>query len=473
MAEDLLPGKPDNPESGQQQNIQALRYGTIRSLLAQYSIPATIASATASLYNIIDRIFIGHGVGPMAIAGLALTLPLMNMAAAFGSLVGVGGGTLISIRLGERRQQEAEQILGNTVFLNLLLGIVYAIVCFLLLDPLLFFIGASHETLPYARPFMQVILAGNVFTHLYFGLNHSTRASGYPRRAMMNTLLTVAINCALAPLFIFAFHWGIRGAALATVLAQTSGALFAFPHFLHSGSTIRFHRICLRPRLSVIRAIFSIGMSNFFMMLCASLTAVLFNMRIVHYGGDYAIGAFGIVNTLAMFFGMIAMGVNQGMQPIAGYNFGARQFDRVRAVFRDAVIISTSAMLGGFFLAQFAPHAVAAVFTRDAQLTAQTVFAMRIAAVFFPLDGFQMTTSVFFLSIGKAKISLLLALSRQLLYLIPFLIVLPLLWGLTGVWMAMPAADLAAFLTAACVLKTQSKRLLPSMPAEAGTVLQP
>jgi putative MATE family efflux protein len=445
-------------------NIWQLRNGNIRRLLAEYSIPAVIASTTASLYNIIDRVFIGHGVGPMAIAGLALTLPMMNMAAAFGSLVGIGGGTLVSIRLGQHRPHEATQTFGNTLFLNLTLGIGYAIVCAALLDPMLRFVGASNETLPYARQFMQIILIGNVFTHLYLGLNSMTRSSGYPRRAMLNTLETVAINLALAPLFIFVFHWGIRGAALATVLAQAAGALIAFPHFLRPESTIRFDRRSLRPRLPIIRAICAIGMSNFTMMICASMTTVLFNMRISRYGGDYAVGAFGIVNTLLMFFVMVSVGVNQGMQPIAGYNFGARQPDRVKAVYLDAVVATSCAMVGGFLLAELAPHAISAAFTGDAQLIAQTVFGMRIAVLFLPLDGFQMTTSTFFQSIGKARISLLLALSRQMLFLVPFLVVLPLFWGLTGVWMAGALADFAAFLTTLIVFKTQYRHVLAQKP---------
>ncbi len=452
MIEDTL-SPEEFPAEERQKNIRLLHNGNIRRLLAQYSIPAVIAMTTASLYNIIDRIFIGHGVGAMAIAGLALTLPLMNMAAAFGSLVGIGGAALVSIRLGERKNNEAAEILGNTLFLNFVLGLGYAFACAPLLGPLLRLIGASQQTLPYAQQFMQIILFGNVFTHLYLGLNSVTRASGYPRGAMINTLETVAVNCALAPLFIFGFHWGIRGAAWATVLAQASGVLLAFPHFLRRESAVRFHRKYLYPRLPIIRGIFSIGMPNFAMMLCASMTAVLFNVRMARYGGDYAVGAFGIVNTLSMFFVMVSVGINQGMQPIAGYNYGARQFDRVKAVFRDTVVGTSGAMACGFLLAEIFPRVVASAFTRDARLVAQTVVGMRLFILMFPLDGFQMTTSVFFQSIGKAKISLLLTLSRQVLFLAPFLIFLPWCWGLTGAWLAGPAADLVAFLTTWIVLK--------------------
>ena len=447
----------------QQQTLRQLRSGNVFQLLAHYSIPAVIATTTASIYNIIDRIFIGHGVGAMAIAGLALTLPMMNMGAALGSLVGGGGGTLVSIRLGQKRYDEASQIFGNTIFLNLVLGIGYAIVCSWLLDPLLRLIGASNATLPYAHEFMQIILLGNVFTHLYLGLNNLTRASGYPRRAMSNTLQTVAVNCVLAPIFIFGLHWGIRGAALATVLAQFSGAVVAFPHFLERESTVRFYLHNMRPRWSAIRGIFSIGISNFVMMFCASITAMLFNMRMARYGGDYAVGAFGIANTLIMFFVMISFGINQGMQPIAGYNFGARQFGRVKEVFRYAVMASSCTMLCGFLLAEVVPGLVVSIFTGDAEMIRQTTYGLRMIVLLFPLDGLQMTTSVFFQSIGKARISLLLALSRQVIYLIPFLIVLPLCWGLRGVWLAEPFADTAAFLTTALVLRMQLRSMEKTM----------
>ena len=458
MVQDTMSQENVEIERHTHEHIHRLHNSNIWRLLVQYSVPAIIASTTASLYNIIDRVFIGQGVGPMAIAGLALTLPLMNMAAAFGALVGMGGGVLISIRLGEHKPAEAAEILGNTLFLNLAFGIGYAIVCLALLKPILLITGASPETLPYASQFMQIILLGNVFTHLYFGLNAATQASGYPRRAMANTLLTVAVNCVLAFVFIFIFHWGIRGAASATVLAQTSGAVFAFPHFLHQKSTVRFYHKYLRPKLTIIRGIVSIGMPNFVMMLCASMTAVLFNVRMYRYGGDYAIGAFGIVNTLGMFVAMVSMGVTQGMQPIAGYNFGARQFHRVKAVFRTAILGSTCGMTGGLLLAEILPHAVATAFTRDPQLIAQTVKGMRLFALMFPLNGLQMTTATFFQAIGKARIALLLALSRQVLFLVPALIILPLAWGLTGAWLAGPAADFAAFVTTMIVLKVQYRR---------------
>jgi Na+-driven multidrug efflux pump len=264
----------------------------------------------------------------------------------------------------------------------------------------------------------------------------------------------------LAPLFIFVFHWGIRGAALATVLAQTAGMLIAFPHFLRPTSTVRFHMKNLRAKLEIMRGIFAIGMSNFAMLLCASMTAVLFNVRMVRYGGDYGVGAFGIANSLVMFFVMVCAGVNLGMQPIAGYNFGAKQFHRVREVFGKAVICTTSVMIIGFLLAEIFPRAVASAFTGDAELIEQTVRGLRLIVLMFPLVGFQISTAMFFQAIGKAKYSLLLSLCRQLIFLVPALVVLPLILGLDGVWMGEPAADLAAFLTAVYIFRRQFQRNL-------------
>jgi putative MATE family efflux protein len=442
--------------------------GNIGSLLAHYSIPAIIGTAAASLYNIIDRVFIGHAVGPMAISGLALTFPLMNLAAAFGAVVGVGSGALVSIRLGQQRRLEANAILGNMIFLNVVISVSYSVLSLVFLDWILGFMGASPETLPYARQFMQVILMGNLFTHLYLGMNNVMRASGYPRKAMLTTLVTVGVNVMLAPLFIFGFHWGIRGAALATVCAQITGTAWALRHFTRPASVVRIQAAaCFRPRLEIILGIFAIGMSTFVMLLGASVITAMVNLRLGRYGGDYAIGAFGIINAMAMLFIMITVGVNMGMQPISGYNFGARQFDRVTRVFRMAVLAACCITTCGFALGElFAPQ-VAGAFTRDPELIRRTVTGMRLTFVMYPIVGFQMVTSTFFQSIGRAKISLLLSLSRQVLFLIPFLILLPLWWGLNGVWVAEPMADLTASVTTFFVLRFQLRKVWPLASAAA------
>lgn len=456
--EDIQAGKPASEALGQER---------VPTLLVRYSIPAIVATAAASLYNIIDRVFIGHGVGPMAISGLALTFPLMNLAAAFGAMVGVGAAALVSIRLGEGRRGEADAILGNAIFLNVVLGLCLTVFGLAFLDRILASMGASRETLPFARQFMRIILLGNMFQHLYLGLNAVMRASGHPRRAMATTLMTVAVNLALAPLFIFGFGWGIRGAALATVTAQVAGTAVAFNHFIGGPSPVRFLAAHLRPRLAVIRDILSIGMSSFVMLFCASIVILLVNIRLERYGGDYAIGAFGIINALTNLFAMVIIGVNMGMQPIAGYNYGARRFDRVDEAFRWAVGIATGVAILGFLLGELFPHAVAGAFTRDPRLIAQAVRGMRLTFIIFPFVGYQMVTSSFFQSIGRAKISLFIAFSRQVIFLIPFLVILPIHFGLDGVWLAEPVADLIAFLIAFLLMRNRrSVGRLPLHQAE-------
>ena len=279
-----------------------------------YSIqyPAIIATAAASLYNIIDRIFIGQGVGPLAISGMALTFPLMNITAAFGAMVGVGASSMVSIRLGQHNKKGATMILGNAVMLNIILGLVVAIIALVFLDPILFALGASKDTLPFAKEFMQIILLGNVFTHIYLGLNNIMRASGYPDKAMVITLTTVAVNLVLAPLFIFVFKWGIRGAAFATVCAQLIGTVFVLLHFFKRESFVHFLPGYMKLKKRIIKDIFSIGMSNFIMLICASIVISIMNLGLRKYGGDFAIGAFGIINSMGNLVVMVVIGFNQG-----------------------------------------------------------------------------------------------------------------------------------------------------------------
>lgn len=431
----------------------------VGKLLFQYSLPAIVAMTVSSLYNIIDRIFIGQGVGPLAISGLALTLPLMNLAIAFGALVGAGAATLVSIRLGERRPDEAARILGTTVLLNLILSTACAAAMLLSLDRLLRWFGASGATLPYAREFMQIILLGNVFLHSYMGLNNIMRASGYPRRAMYTTLLTVGVNLLLAPLFIFVCRWGIRGAASATVVAQVTGLVATVLHFASRRSGLRFLPGHFSLDLRIIRDIFAIGMSPFILHAGACLYVIVMNRQLVTYGGDYAVGAFGIINSVLLCAAMIVIGLNQGMQPIAGYNYGARQFDRMLAVFRRTLLVATAITTCGFLLGELFPRRIALAFTSHGELLDLTVTGMRLVVCMFPIVGFQMVTSNFFQSIGRAKISVCLSLSRQLFFLIPALLFLPPHFGLTGVWAAVPTADLSASLLTLLVLRHQSGRL--------------
>ena len=326
----------------------ALGTEKIGKLLMQYAVPAIIAMTASSLYNMVDSIFIGHGVGTMAISGLALTFPLMNLAAAFGSLVGVGASTLVSVKLGQKDYDTAQRILGNVLVLNIVLGLAFTVVTMIFLDPILYFFGGSYETVKYAREYMQIILLGNVVTHLYLGLNAVLRSSGHPQKAMYATIATVVINTILDPLFIYGFGWGIRGAAIATIIAQVISLLWQFKIFSNKDELLHFHRGIFRLRRKIVIDSLAIGMSPFLMNLAACFIVIVINQGLKRYGGDLSIGAFGIVNRLVFIFVMIVMGLNQGMQPIAGYNFGAQQYARVSRVLKLTIIFATVVTTSGF-----------------------------------------------------------------------------------------------------------------------------
>ncbi|MCQ4875566.1 MATE family efflux transporter [Butyricimonas paravirosa] len=431
----------------------------IGKLLMQYAIPAIIAMTASSLYNMVDSIFIGHGVGPLAIAGLAITFPLMNLAAAFGSLVGVGASTLVAIKLGQKDKESATHILGNVVMLNGIIGLVFMTLALMFLDPILLFFGASADTLPYAREYMQVILGGNLVTHIYMGLNEVLRASGYPRKAMTATLMAVIVNCVLDALFIFGFGWGIRGAALATIAAQVIALGWVLYHFLDKRSFLHFERGIFGLKRHLVGGMLAIGLSPFLMNLCACFVVILINRSLKMHGGDLAIGAYGIVNRVVFLFLMIVMGFNQGMQPIAGYNFGARQFDRLVQVLKYTIFCGVTVTTIGFLVGQLFPRSIVYLFATDAELVRVAVEGLRIVLMFFPVVGFQMVTSSFFQSIGMAKKAIFLSLTRQLLFLIPSLLVLPHYFGTRGVWMSMPVADAIATVVAAFMLSWQLKQL--------------
>ena len=438
----------------------AMELGTerIRKLLVQYAVPAIIAMTASSLYNMVDSIFIGHGVGALAISGLALTFPLMNLAAAFGSLVGVGAATLVSMRLGQRDYETAQRILGNVVVLNLIIGISFGLLTLVFLDPILYFFGASDATIGYAREYMSVILWGNVVTHMYLGLNAVLRAAGHPRKAMYATILTVTINAILDPLFIFGFGWGIRGAAIATVLAQILALVWQFRIFSDRNELLHFRRGIYRLKGKIVRNVLAIGMSPFLMNLAACFIVILINKGLKEYGGDLNIGAYGIVNRLGFFFVMIVMGINQGMQPIAGYNYGARQFDRVDRVLKLTIIGATCVTTLGFLIGELAPRLAVSVFTDDPELVRLSAEGMRIVFFCFPIIGFQMVTSNFFQSIGMASKAIFLSLTRQMLFLLPALIILPHFFGAAGVWYSMPVSDLLASLVAMVMLVSQFRK---------------
>ena len=410
-----------------------------------------------SLYNMVDSIFIGHGVGPLAISGLAITFPLMNLAAAFGSLVGVGASTLISVKLGQKDYLTAQQILGNVVSLNVIIGVIFTVITLLFLDPILYFFGASADTLPYARDYMKVILYGNLITHIYMGLNEVMRASGYPQRAMMATLFAVLINGVLNALFIFVLDMGIKGAALGTICAQFLALLGVLYHFSSPKSFIRFQKGIFKVRWHIVGGMLAIGLSPFLMNLCSCLIVLLINNGLKDFGGDMYIGAYGIVNRI-VFFIMIVMGFNQGMQPIAGYNFGARQLDRMIRVLKYTTLCAITVTTLGFLICQIFPRTIIRMFTGDSGLIDIAEHGMRLILLFFPLVGFQMVSSSFFQSIGMAGKAIFLSLTRQLIFLLPCLLILPHYWGTDGVWGSIPVADFIASITTGLMLGWQLKK---------------
>ena len=436
----------------------------IGKLLTQYAIPAIIAMTASSLYNMADSIFIGHGVGPLAISGLALTFPLMNLAAAFGSLVGVGASTLVSVKLGQKDYEGANQVLGNVLVLNVLLGVAFTFVFLLFLNPILYFFGASENTIGYARDYMQIILYGNVITHMYLGLNAVLRSSGFPKQAMYATLASVVINCILNPIFIFGFEWGIKGSAWATVISQVISLTGQMIHFSSPKQLLHFKKGIYKLRKEVVKGILYIGMSPFLMNLCSCLIVILINRGLKEHGGDMAIGAYGIVNRIIFLFVMIIMGFNQGMQPIAGYNFGARLYPRVTEVTKLTMKWAIGVATTGFLLCQLFPTLIVNMFTTDDELVKAAVFGLHIVFAVFPIVGFQMVATNFFLSIGMSKKAIFLSLTRQMLFLIPCLIVLPRFFGTLGVWISMPVADTIATVVTAIVLVNQFKKFKHESP---------
>lgn len=448
-------------KSGERKVPTELGTENVGKLLIQYAIPAIIAQTAASLYNMIDSVFIGHipDVGPEAISGLATTFPFMNLSAAFGAMVGVGGATQLSVRLGQRDYDSAKTILGNLVTLNIIVGILFAGISLFLLDEILYFFGASDTTLPFARDFMEIILLGNVVTHLYFGINAALRSSGHPKQAMYATIITVVMNIILAPLFIYILNWGIRGAATATILAQCTTLIWQIRLLSNPNELLHLQRGIYKLRKNIVKAILSIGMSPFLINAASCLVVIIINKGLRNYGedGDMSIAAYGIANRVQFIFVMIVLGLTQGMQPIVGYNYGARRPDRVKSALMLTIIWATVVTTLGFAIAEVIPESVARAFTTDNKLIEMSAWAMRVMSIFMPIIGFQLVTTNFFQSIGMVNKSIFLSLTRQVLLLIPLLLSLPLFIGEKGVWYSMPISDFIAALLTVIMLAMQFK----------------
>ena len=434
----------------------------IGHLLWKYALPAIVAMLASSLYNMVDSIFIGQGVGPIAISGLAITFPFMNPTGAFGAAIGVGSSTYLSVKLGQKDYLTAENILGNTVMLNIYMGVVLSVVCLLLLDPILRFFGASDATLPYARQYMVIILAGNVVTHTYLGLNAVLRAASKPRQAMNATIFTVVVNTILDPIFIYPWGLGlgISGAAYATILAQVLALCYQLRLLSDKRELIHFRRGTYRLHSQIVKSIISIGISPFSMNVCSCIIVIFINNQLVHYGGDLSVGAYGISNKILFIFVMFVIGLNQGMQPIAGYNYGAQKFDRLMHVVKLTMLSATAVMTVGWCLAIFMPRLCVRLFTTDATLISISANALRIMCCMFPIVGYQMVVTNFFQCIGKVKVSIFLSLSRQLIFLLPMLWLLPHLFQLNGVWFSMPASDLLASLVTAWIMARYMRKFM-------------
>lgn len=417
----------------------------VGALLWQYALPAIVAMTASSLYNIIDRAMIGQVVGPEAIAGLGITFPLMNLSAAFGAAVGVGSSTCISVKLGQKDYKTAEHLLGNTVTLNLIIGFLFMVVCLLLLDPILRFFGASDVTLPYAREFMTVILLGNMVTHMYFGMNAVLRAAGKPRHAMYATLFTVGMNILLVVAFVWWFRWGIRGAALATITSQSMALCWQMWIFSNPKELLHLKRGIYRLKKDLVRNIIAIGVSPFLMNATSCVIVIFMNNQFVRYGGDMAVGAYSIANSVVMVFFMFVMGMNQGMQPIVGYNYGAEKYDRMFRCLWLTIACATAILLVGWALSMLFPQYIARIFSTDPMLLALSARGIKIDMLVFFVVGSQAVITNFFQCIGKVKVSIFLSLSRQLFLLLPMAYVFPLFWDLDGVWYSMPASDFGSF----------------------------
>ena len=424
----------------------------VGQLLWQYALPAIVAMTASSLYNIIDRAMIGQIVGPEAIAGLGITFPFMNLSAAFGAAVGVGSSTCISVKLGQRDYDTAQHLLGNTVTLNLIIGLLF-------LDPILLFFGASEVTLPYAREFMTVILLGNMVTHMYFGMNAVLRAAGKPKHAMYATLFTVACNIVLVVAFVWWFRWGIRGAALATVTSQSLALCWQMWIFSDKKELLHLKRGIYRLKSQLVKNIIAIGISPFLMQTTSCVIVIFMNNQFVRYGGDMAVGAYSIANSVVMVFFMFVMGMNQGMQPIVGYNYGAEKYDRMFRCLWITIVCATLILLVGWGLSMVFPRQIARIFTTDQTLLDLAARGIVIDMLVFFVVGSQAVITNFFQCIGKVKVSIFLSLSRQLFLLLPMAYVFPLFWDLDGVWYSMPASDFGSFAMTIPMLMWYMKKL--------------
>lgn len=442
---------------------QMLGEEKISKLLRQFSIPAIIGMMVASLYNIVDRIFIGNlpDIGGMALAGVGLTLPISTIIMGFGMLIGIGTGARISLKLGQRKKEEAEEHLGNALTLIIIFSVIITIFGIVLLKPILTVFGATASTEGYAVDYMQIIFLGTIFNLVGFGLNHSIRSDGNPKVAMLSMLIGSGLNVILVPIFVFMLNLGVRGAAIATIISQLTSAIWIIYYFTKGQSIIKLRAKNLKLKKQTVISIFSIGMSPFSMQVALSLVQVVSNISLKKYGGELSMGASSIINSIALIFLMPIFGLNQGSQPIIGYNFGAKKYDRVKETTRYGIIVATIILTVGWIVIEAIPGALIRIFNSDPELVAIATNGLRIYLFVLPIVGFQIISTNYFQSVGQAKVSMILSLLRQVILLIPFLFLLPRLFnlGITGAWLAGPVSDFIASLITAVVFYKSIKGL--------------
>jgi putative MATE family efflux protein len=430
----------------------------IGKLLMKFSIPAIVGMLVNALYNIVDRIFIGR-VDTLALSGVTITFPISIIIMAFGMLVGIGAAALISIRLGQQKKEAAEHILGNAFTLIIIISLIVTILGLVFLQPMLLIFGASKATLPYAKQYITIILIGTVFQSIGFGLNNIIRAEGNPRIAMFTMLIGGILNTILDPIFIFVFHMGTRGAAIATVISQIVNTIWVLYYFIGGKSVLKICYKNLKLDMKVVKSIFAIGMSPFSMQLAASLVTIISNKSLVKYGSDVSLGAMGAIMSIAMLVLMPIFGINQGCQPIIGYNYGAKRYDRVKHALKLAILAATAITTTGFIIIQLFPEQLINIFSNDPALIAVGAQGIRIHLFMLPVIGFQIVSSNYFQAVGKAKISIFLGLSRQVIILIPLLFILPRFFDLNGVWASSPSSDAISSILTAVFLFVEIRHL--------------
>ncbi len=431
----------------------------VGKLLMEFSIPAIIAMIANALYHVVDSIFVGRGVGSLALTAVTIAFPIMIMLMAFGMLIGIGSTALISLKLGQQKREEAEQILGTAFALTLLFGVVITVVLLLFLDPILRFLGATPDVFGYAKQFTTVILIGTVFQFISFGLNNIIRAEGNPMISMATMLFSAVLNTILNPIFIFIFHWGVIGSALATVITQIIISGYIIYHFTIGHSNLKLYKNNIRVRVDLLGKITAIGLSPFLLQMAASVTLFIFNNNLLIYGGEMAVAAMGVINRVIMMLLMPIFGINQGAQPIIGYNYGAKKFDRVKSTLKLASIAATLICVFGFTISEVFSHQIIGLFNKDQELIEIGTRGIRIFMIMLPIVGVQIVITNYFQSVGKASKAILLSLTRQVLFLIPLIMILPTFFQLDGIWMAGPIADFSSSLLAVILLRKEFRYL--------------